>query len=47
MQHHQMSAPEATVYATNINGIDETEVSLDPGVTILVGRNATNRTSFL
>lgn len=31
----------------NIGGIDETTVSFSPGVTLLVGRNATNRTSFL
>ncbi|WP_458210558.1 archaea-specific SMC-related protein [Haladaptatus sp. NG-SE-30] len=31
----------------NIGGIDETEVTLSPGVTALTGRNATNRTSFL
>jgi len=33
--------------ATNIGGIDETEQVFEPGVTILVGRNATNRTSLL
>ncbi len=31
----------------NIGGIDKTEVSVPPGVTILTGENATNRTSFL
>jgi len=31
----------------NIGGIDETEVSFEPGVTVLAGRNATNRTSLL
>ncbi len=31
----------------NIGGIDETTVRFDPGLTILSGRNATNRTSFL
>lgn len=31
----------------NIGGIEATEVSLSPGVTVLTGRNATNRTSFL
>ena len=36
---------QATV--ENIGGIDETSVSFSPGVTVLVGRNATNRTSFL
>lgn len=37
----------ATVSVQNIGGIDETNVSLDPDVSILYGRNATNRTSFL
>lgn len=31
----------------NIGGIDESEVELVPGVNVLTGRNATNRTSFL
>ena len=31
----------------NIGGIDETSVVFEPGVTILAGRNATNRTSLL
>ncbi|AXR79366.1 DNA double-strand break repair Rad50 ATPase [Natrarchaeobaculum sulfurireducens] len=33
--------------AQNIGGIDETSVELEPGVTVLAGRNATNRTSLL
>ncbi|SFT00131.1 archaea-specific SMC-related protein [Halostagnicola kamekurae] len=33
--------------AENIGGIDETSVRLHPGVNVLTGRNATNRTSFL
>ena len=37
----------ATLSATNIGGIDETEVSFQEGVTVLSGRNATNRTSLL
>ncbi|WP_148416136.1 archaea-specific SMC-related protein [Haloferax sp. KTX1] len=37
----------ATVRIRNIGGIDERTVRLDPGVTVLTGRNATNRTSFL
>ena len=32
---------------SNIGGIDETTLDLPPGVTALVGRNATNRTSLL
>ena len=31
----------------NIGGIDEATVTIPPGVTVLVGENATNRTSFL
>lgn len=31
----------------NIGGISETEVEFDPGVNVLSGRNATNRTSLL
>jgi chromosome segregation ATPase len=47
-----MSSPESvtssiTVQAENIGGIDSTEVLLEPGVNVLTGRNATNRTSFL
>ncbi len=39
------SAAEITV--RNMGGIDQTEVAFEPGVTVLAGRNATNRTSFL
>lgn len=47
-----MTSPTSThdsvrVHAENIGGIDETTVSLSSGVTVLSGRNATNRTSFL
>ncbi|UWG46758.1 DNA sulfur modification protein DndD, ATPase [Halanaeroarchaeum sp. HSR-CO] len=35
------------VSARNVGGIDETVVELEPGLTVLAGRNATNRTSFL
>lgn len=37
----------AKLSASNIGGIDETEVSFSPGITILSGRNTTNRTSLL
>ena len=37
----------ATIEARNIGGIDHAEVSFRPGVTLLSGRNATNRTSLL
>lgn len=39
--------PKATLEVENIGGIDNTVVEFDPGVTILAGRNATNRTSLL
>jgi chromosome segregation ATPase len=32
---------------SNVGGIDHTEVTFEPGVTVLAGRNATNRTSLL
>jgi DNA repair exonuclease SbcCD ATPase subunit len=38
---------EATVSVRNIGGIDDAIVELNPGVNVLAGRNATNRTSFL
>lgn len=38
---------EVDLAVENIGGIDRTEVTIEPGVTILSGRNATNRTSFL
>ena len=31
----------------NIGGIDSTQVSIPPSETVLTGKNATNRTSFL
>ncbi|GCF15192.1 chromosome segregation protein SMC [Haloarcula mannanilytica] len=37
----------ATFTVEKIGGIDETAVEIPPGVTVLRGRNATNRTSFL
>lgn len=48
----KMSSPEVTnapaeVDVVNIGGIVDTSVSLRPGVNVLTGRNATNRTSFL
>ncbi len=35
------------IFVKNIGGIDETSITFSPGVTILAGENATNRTSFL
>ena len=47
MSKAQVSKQPVEVQVANIGGINETEVSFSPGVTILTGRNATNRTSFL
>lgn len=47
MEIEQVADHDATLWAENIGGIEETTVSFSPGVTVLVGRNATNRTSFL
>ncbi len=43
----QLSERAVRIQARNIGGIDEAEVTLPPGVSVLTGRNATNRTSFL
>ncbi|ELZ96970.1 hypothetical protein C440_04313 [Haloferax mucosum ATCC BAA-1512] len=45
--NHSEAHEEATVRINNLGGIDERTVTLSPGVTVLTGRNATNRTSFL
>ncbi|MFB6195206.1 MAG: archaea-specific SMC-related protein [Haloplanus sp.] len=37
----------AELEVENIGGIDETTVDFSPGITVLTGRNATNRTSLL
>jgi len=37
----------ADLYVRNIGGIDETTIKLEPGICILSGQNATNRTSLL
>lgn len=39
--------PKGALSVRNIGGIDETELTFEPGITILSGRNATNRTSLL
>lgn len=46
MNSNQVSGT-AAVTVENIGGIAETSITLTPGVTVLAGRNATNRTSFL
>jgi DNA repair ATPase RecN len=40
-------AETASISVRDVGGIEATRVDLDPGVTVLAGRNATNRTSFL
>ena len=47
MSNTQVPKQSVEVQADSIDGIDETEVLFSPGMTILTGRNATNRTSFL
>jgi predicted nucleic acid-binding Zn-ribbon protein len=48
MSHSQESFAEpVSLSARNVGGIDETTVDISPGVTVLEGRNATNRTSLL
>ncbi|ELZ09709.1 kinetochore-Ndc80 subunit SPC25 [Natrinema thermotolerans DSM 11552] len=47
MSSQESVTSSITVAAENIGGIDSTEVTLAPGVNVLTGRNATNRTSFL
>lgn len=47
MSSKQVSDVAVTVEVQNIGGIDETSVTFSPGVTVLAGENATNRTSFL
>lgn len=43
----EQTSLDATFTIENIGGIDTTQTEIPPGVTILTGRNATNRTSFL
>jgi len=47
MSKHKSENMTGRVSVRNIGGIDETEVSFSDGVTVLAGRNATNRTSLL
>ncbi|WP_138005289.1 archaea-specific SMC-related protein [Halalkalirubrum salinum] len=47
MPSQQLVEQDVEVSVENIGGISEATVSLSPGVTVLPGRNATNRTSFL
>lgn len=43
----QNTNSQLSVSVTNLGGIDSLETSIPPGVTVLSGNNATNRTSFL
>jgi recombinational DNA repair ATPase RecF len=47
MRSAQLEREQMELSATNIGGIDDTDVTFQPGVTVLAGRNATNRTSLL
>lgn len=47
MSSADQSMQGATISVSNVGGIDEREVTFQPGVTVLSGRNATNRTSLL
>lgn len=47
MTSQPSTTKSARVHVENIGGIDVSTVSLEPGVNVLVGRNGTNRTSFL
>jgi len=43
----EQATAETRLSVRNIGGIDETSVAFRPGVTVLAGENATNRTSLL
>ena len=47
MSRDPLSEPATRVHVRNIGGVAEAEVTIPRGVSILTGRNATNRTSFL
>jgi len=47
MDSQTVTSTPVEVRAENVGGIDETAVSFSAGTTVLAGRNATNRTSFL
>jgi DNA repair exonuclease SbcCD ATPase subunit len=47
MEPEQSTTADTMLSVRNVGGIAETTVEFTPGVTVLVGRNATNRTSFL
>ena len=47
MMDTKLLGQAASLEVRNVGGIDETAVEFEPGITILTGRNATNRTSLL
>jgi chromosome segregation ATPase len=47
MSSTQIERERMDLYAEHIGGIDDTNVTFQPGITVLTGRNATNRTSLL
>lgn len=47
MKTKQAPPEEAELHVENIGGISETAVEVEPGINVLSGRNATNRTSLL
>jgi DNA repair exonuclease SbcCD ATPase subunit len=47
MNNSQQEQERAELHVSNIGGISQTTVDISPGVTVLAGRNATNRTSLL
>ncbi|MFT4947521.1 MAG: DNA repair ATPase RecN, partial [Natronomonas sp.] len=47
MAEKRVAESTVSVSAEHVGGIDETRVEFAPGVTVLTGRNATNRTSLL
>ncbi|MFD1632877.1 archaea-specific SMC-related protein (plasmid) [Haloplanus ruber] len=47
MMDPELLGDSAKLEVRNVGGIDETTVEFAPGITILAGRNATNRTSLL
>lgn len=47
MSSEQITPPSVSITVKNIGGINDASVTLPPGVSVLAGRNATNRTSLL
>jgi DNA repair exonuclease SbcCD ATPase subunit len=47
MESREVSSAEVRLTVKNIGGISETALRFEPGVSVLTGRNATNRTSLL